>query len=114
MMPSSGSVNNRDKFHWVEFKTLKGLFSFVATKSILGQQFLSLIRFREYTYAMAPVGDVVLLFLTKEEPKSRIYSWDSETGEFVAQAKADRSRINIMVEEVAHDTIVEGLFYSGK
>ncbi|MGI0091289.1 MAG: hypothetical protein ACREBS_06230 [Nitrososphaerales archaeon] len=100
--------------HWIEFKTLKDLFSFVITKSMPGQQFLSLIRFKDYTYTFTPIDDSVMIFFTKDTPKSPIYSWDGEKDEFVPTTKADRSRINILVQEVINDTMIDSLFYKKK
>ena len=111
-MNNKASSDEGAKFHWIEFKTLKDLFSFVITKSIPGQQFLSLIRFRDYTYTFTPIDHTVMVFFTKEVPKAPIYAWDGEKDEFVPTQKADRSRINILVQEVADDTMISSLFYS--
>jgi len=99
------------KFHWIEFKNLKDLFSFVITKSMPGQQFLSLIRFRDYVYTFTPIDHSVMIFFTREQPKSQIYAWDAEKDDFIATQKADRSRVNILVQEVVDDTMITSLFY---
>ncbi len=100
-----------ENFHWIEFRTLKDLFSFVITKSIPGQQFLSLIRYRDYTYTFTPIDHSVMIFFTKEVPKASLYSWDGERDEFIPSQKADRSRVNILVQEVAADTMISSVFY---
>ena len=97
---------------WVEFKTLKDLFSFVITKSMPGQQFLSLIRYKDYTYTFTPIDDSVMLFFTKEVPRAPIYAWDPDKDEFVTMSKPDRTRVNILIQEVVQDTLIDGLFYS--
>jgi len=101
-----------ENFHWIEFRTLKDLFSFVITKSIPGQQFLSLIRYRDYTYTFTPIDHSVMIFFTKDVPKGTIYSWDAERDEFIPTQRADRSRVNILVQEVVEDTMISSLFYS--
>jgi hypothetical protein len=101
-------------FHSVEFRTLKDLFSFVITKSMPGQQFLSLIRFKDYTYTFTPIDDSVMIFFSKEVPKASIYTWDSERDEYVPSTKADRSRVNILIQEVVGDTMIDSLFYGKK
>ncbi len=98
-------------FNWIEFQTLKDLFSFVITKSMPGQQFLSLIRFRDYTYTFTPIDDSVMIFFTKDVPKSPIYAWDAERDEFLPVTKADRSRVNIIVQNVIDDTLISSTFY---
>jgi hypothetical protein len=103
-----------ESFHSIEFRTLKDLFSFVITKSMPGQQFLSLIHFKDYTYTFTPIDDSVMIFFTKEAPKSSIYSWDPERDEFIPSTKSDRSRVNILIEDVIKDTMIESLFYSKK
>lgn len=102
------------KHHSVEFKTLKDLFSFVITKSIPGQQFLSVIRFKQYTYTFTPIDDSVMIFFTKEEPKGPIYAWDADRDEFVILAKPDRTRVNVLVQQVVHDSLIDSLFYGSK
>ena len=97
---------------WVEFKTLKDLFSFVITKTMPGQQFLSLIKYRDYTYTFTPIDDSVMLFFTKEVPKAPIYAWDPDKDEFVTIPKPDRTRVNILIQEVVQDTLINELFYS--
>ncbi|MDA4111417.1 MAG: hypothetical protein OK439_02680 [Thaumarchaeota archaeon] len=104
--------NSGEKFHWIEFRTLKDLFSFVITKSIPGQQFLSLIRYRDYTYTFTPIDHSVMIFYTKDIPKGAIYSWDGEKDEFTPTQKADRSRVNILVQEVVQDTMISAVFYN--
>ena len=76
-----------------------------------GQQFLSLIRFKDYTYTFTPIDDSVMIFFTKEVPKASIYSWDAEKDEFVTSARADRSRVNILIQDVVNDTLIESVFY---
>jgi len=98
-------------FHSIEFRSLKDLFSFVITKSMPGQQFLSLIRFKDYTYTFTPIDDSVMIFYTKEVPKAPIYSWDAEKDEFVTGTRADRSRVNILIQDVVNDTLIESVFY---
>lgn len=100
--------------HWVEFKTLKDLFSFVITKSIPGQQFISLIRYKDITYAFTPLGDNLMIFYTKEEPKSSMYSWDPEGDRYIPETTADRTRLNILIQQVEQDTLIQSLFYSEK
>ena len=59
-MQDNDDQGTGDNFHLVEFRTLKDLFSFVITKSIPGQQFLSLIRFQGlhlHVYTDRPLGD---------------------------------------------------------
>jgi hypothetical protein len=112
--PQSGNNDKTQQDHWVEFKTLKDLFSFVITKSIPGQQFLSVIRFREITYAFTPLGEAVMVFFTKEEPKSPVYAWDSDADKFLPVPTPDRTRLNILVQQVEQDTLISSLFYSGK
>ncbi len=103
---------SKEKFQLVEFRTLKDLFSFVITKSIPGQQFLSLIRFRDYTYTFTPIDHSVMIFFTRDLPKAPIYAWDSERDEFIGTQRADRSRVNILVQEVIDDTMITSIFYS--
>ena len=103
---------SKENFHWIEFRTLKDLFSFVITKSIPGQQFLSLIKYRDYTYTFTPIDHSVMIFFTKEAPKAPLYSWDGERDEFIPSQKADRSRVNILVQEVAADTMISSVFYN--
>ena len=97
--------------NWIEFRNLRDLFSFVITKTMPGQQVVSLIRYREYTYAFTPVGESVMIFFTKDVPKSSYYAWDAERDEFLPVAHADRSRINILIQEVVDDTLINSLFY---
>lgn len=101
-------------YHSIEFRTLKDLFSFVITKSMPGQQFLSLIKFKDYTYTFTPIDDSVMIFFSKEVPKAQIYTWDPEADEFLPSAKTDRSRVNILIQDVANDTMIESLFYKKK
>ena len=114
VMNGQDGDTSTENFHWIEFRTLKDLFSFVITKSIPGQQFLSLIRYREYTYTFTPIDHSVMIFFTKEMPKAPIYSWDGEKDEFIPSQKADRSRVNILVQEVAADTMISSVFYDNK
>jgi hypothetical protein len=101
-------------FHWVEFRTIKDLFSFIITKTMPGQQFLSVIRFKDYTYALAPMNNTVIIFLTKETPRGKIYSWDVEKDDFTPTTRADRTKVNILIQEVAFDSLITKLFYAGK
>lgn len=101
----------KNGINWIEFQTLKDLFSFVITKSMPGQQFLSLIRFRDYTYTFTPIDESVMIFFTKDVPKSPIYAWDAEKDEFLPVQKADRSRVNIIVQKVIDDTLISSIFY---
>jgi hypothetical protein len=110
-MNGQGGDASKEKFHYIEFRSLKDLFSFVITKSIPGQQFLSLIRYRDYTYTFTPIDHSVMIFFTKEMPKAPIYSWDGERDEFIPSQKADRSRVNILVQEVVTDTMISSVFY---
>lgn len=103
-----------ENFHSIEFRTLKDLFSFVITKSMPGQQFLSLIRFRDYTYTFTPIDDSVMIFFSKEVPKASIYTWDAERDEFLPSTRSDRSRVNILIQDVMNDSMIESLFYSKK
>lgn len=98
-------------FNSIEFRTLKDLFSFVITKSMPGQQFLSLIHYKDYTYTFTPIDDSVMIFYTRDTPKATIYSWDAERDEFLPGTKSDRSRVNILIQDVAKDTMIESLFY---
>ena len=100
--------------HWVEFRSLKDLFSFVITKSIPGQQFLSVIRFKEFTYTFTPIDHSVMVFYTKEQPKGPIYAWDPDKDEFVTAPRPDRTKVNILIQEVAQDSLINSLFYGGK
>lgn len=97
--------------NWIEFRTLKDLFSFVITKTMPGQQMISLIRYRDYTYTFVPINESVMIFLTKDIPKASVYAWDSEKDEYVPVPHADRSRLNIMIQEVVEDTMMTALFY---
>lgn len=98
--------------HWVEFKSLKDLFSFVITKSMPGQQFLSVIKYRDFTYVFTPVSEAgVMVFYTKEAPQSPAYAWDSDNDKFIPVHALDRTRLNILVQEVVQDTLIESLFY---
>ncbi|MGI0080374.1 MAG: hypothetical protein ACRECH_12210, partial [Nitrososphaerales archaeon] len=106
-MPSLGE----NKVNWVEFKTLKDLFTFVITKSIPGQQFVSLLKYKSHVYTYSPLDEGVMVFFTKEVPKSGIYVWDADKDDFMPMPKADRTRINILVQEVAEDTLVRSVFY---
>jgi hypothetical protein len=110
-MNDDNTSGDKESYHWIEFRSLKDLFSFVITKSIPGQQFLSLIHFRDYTYTFTPIDHSVMVFFTKEPPKAPIYTWDSERDEFLASQKADRSRVNILVQDVLDDTMIKSLFY---
>ena len=98
-------------FHSIEFRTMKDLFSFVITKSMPGQQFLSLIKFKDYTYTFTPIDDSVMIFFTKDVPKAPIYTWDSEKDEFAPATRADRLRVNILIQDVVNDTMIESAFY---
>jgi hypothetical protein len=111
---SSKKVEEKPENHWVEFKTLKDLFSFVITKSIPGQQFLSVIRYREITYAFTPLGEAVMVFFTREEPKSPVYAWDSDSDKFLPVHTPDRTRLNILVQQVEQDTLISSMFYPDK
>jgi hypothetical protein len=111
-MQDKDDQGSGDNFHLVEFRTLKDLFSFVITKSIPGQQFLSLIRFRDYTYTFTPIDHSVMIFFTRDMPKAPIYSWDGEKDEFIPTQRADRSRVNLLVQEVIDDTMITSIFYS--
>ena len=106
-----GMPQDKMENHVVEFKTLKDLFSFVITKSYPGQQFLSVIRYKEITYTFTPVGDNVMIFFTKEVPKSPIYAWDSDSDKFVSVSSPDRTRLNVLIQEVTKDTLIESTFY---
>jgi hypothetical protein len=97
--------------NWIEFRTLKDLFSFVITKSMPGQQVVSLMHYKDYTYTFSPINDSVMVFFTKEIPKASIYTWDSERDEYLPVAHADRSRLNILVQDVIDDTLIKSLFY---
>jgi len=99
---------------WVEFKNLKDLFSFVITKSMPGQQFLSLIKYKDYIYTFTPIDDSVMLFFTKEASKAPIYAWDPDKDEFITLSKPDRTRVNILIQEVVQDTLIDELFYSAR
>jgi hypothetical protein len=99
------------KVNWVEFKTLKDLFTFVLTKSMPGQQFVSLLRYKNHVYAYSPLDEGVMVFFTKEEPKSAIYAWDPERDDYIPTTKADRTKVNILVQEVAQDTLISSAFY---
>ena len=108
----SDSSDGKEKYHLVEFRTLKDLFSFVVTKSMPGQQFLSLIRFRDYTYTFTPIDHAVMIFFTRDMPKAPIYAWDAERDDFIGTQRADRSRVNILVQEVIDDTMITSIFYA--
>lgn len=79
-----------------------------------GQQFLSLIKYKEITYAFTPLSESVMVFYTREEPKSSLYAWDSDTDRFLPIQMPDRTRLNILIQEVVQDTLIQSLFYSGK
>jgi hypothetical protein len=100
-----------NRVNWVEFHSLKDLFTFVITKSIPGQQFVSLLKYRDHVYTYTPLDEGVVIFFTKEAPKHPIYAWDSERDEFIGMPKADRTRVNIIVQEVAQDTVISSAFY---
>lgn len=99
------------KVNWVEFKTLRDLFTFVITKSIPGQQFVSLLKYKDHVYTYSPLDEGVMVFFTKEVPKSEIYVWDADRDDYMPMQKADRTRINILVQEVAQDTLISSVFY---
>jgi hypothetical protein len=40
-----------------------------------------------------------------------MYAWDAERDEFMPVAHADRSRLNILVQDVVDDTLIKSLFY---
>jgi hypothetical protein len=105
-------MTQQEKVHWVEFATLKDLFSFVVTKSIPGQQFLSIIKYKQYVYTIAPINETLIVFFTKEEPKGKVYAWDPERDDFSPIPKADRTRVNILIQEVVEDTLIKSIFYS--
>src|SRR5579884_3031731 len=105
-------TQTQERVHWIEFRNLKDLFSFVITKSIPGQQFLSVIKYRQHTYTMAPVNDSVMIFFSKEEQKGKVYAWDEKRDNFVVLPKAERSRKNILIQEVKEDTLIKSIFYS--
>jgi hypothetical protein len=110
-MPESGD-SGETNYELVEFRTLKDLFSFIVTKSMPGQQFLSLIRFRDYTYTFTPIDHKVMIFFTRDLPKAPIYAWDGEKDEFIGTQRADRSRVNLLVQEVIDDTLITSIFYA--
>jgi len=115
MSKNENAAQSGNSHHqWVEFKNLKELFSFVITKSMPGQQFLSLIKYKDYTYTFTPIDDSVMIFFTKEIPRSPIYAWDPDRDEFVTMQKPDRTRVNILIQEVIQDTLIKELFYSQK
>jgi hypothetical protein len=112
MNDQADSKSETQNYQLVEFRTLKDLFSFVITKSMPGQQFLSLIRFRDYTYTFTPIDHSVMIFFTRDMPKAPIYVWEPERDEFIATQRADRSRVNLLVQEVIDDTMITSIFYS--
>ncbi len=99
------------KVNWVEFRTLKDLFTFVITKSMPGQQFISLLKYMDHVYTYSPLDEGVMVFFTKEVPRSVVYAWDPDRDEYIPMPKADRTRINILVQEVAQDTLISSTFY---
>lgn len=111
-MPPKKEIESTARNHWVEFKTLRDLFAFVITKSIPGQQFLSVTKYRDYTYAFTPIGDCVMVFFTREEPKTPVYAWDPDSDKFVPLQSPDRTRLNILIQQVEQDTLISSLFYS--
>jgi hypothetical protein len=60
---------------------------------------------------MAPAGDIVEIFYTKESPKAEIYKWMLEQDEFIPTSKLDRSSYNILVQNVLFDSLIEKTFY---
>ncbi len=69
------------------------------------------MHYRDYTYTFTPINDSVMIFFTREAPKSSIYAWDAERDEFLPVVRTDRSRLNILVQDVADDTMIKSLFY---
>lgn len=103
---------NMKNIEWVEFASLKDLFHFLVTHAIPMQQTVSIIHYKDYTYVMAPYGDIIVVFFTKEPPQARVYRWNTEMDEFVPSPKLDRSSYNIIVQDALHDSIIEKQFYT--
>lgn len=97
------------KMHWIEFQTLKDLFLFIVTKSMPGQQFLSVLRYKNHTYAFTPIDESILIMFSREEPKKRFYVWEPETNDCVPVDRIDRSKVNFMIQDVIQDTLVDEL-----
>ncbi|MHA2067645.1 MAG: hypothetical protein ACXABY_25050 [Candidatus Thorarchaeota archaeon] len=95
----------------VEFATLRHLFHFLVTHSMPTQQYASVIRYRDYTYVMAPAGEIVELFFTRDAPQAEIYSWTMEKDEFNPVSRLDKSSYNIIIQNVVYDSIIEKTFY---
>ena len=53
-----------------------------------------------------------MVFFTREAPKAPLYAWDPDKDEFVTMSKPDRTRVNILIQEVLQDTLIDKLFYS--
>jgi hypothetical protein len=99
-----------ENIEWVEFETLKDLFYFIVTHGIPMQQYASVLHYREYTYVMAPSGNLSIIFYTKEAPQAKVYKWDLEQNEFTPSSTLDKSNYNIIIQEAMHDSLLEKHF----
>jgi hypothetical protein len=106
---SSSAADSDKKMHWIEFQSLKDLLLFIVTKSMPGQQFLSVLRYKNHTYAFTPIDESVLIMFTREEPKKHFYVWEAEANDIVAVDRIDRSKVNFIIQDVVRDTLVDDL-----
>jgi hypothetical protein len=111
---NSSSQSAPKKMDWIEFRTLKDLFLFIVTKSMPGQQFLSVLRYKEHTYAFTPIDESVLIMYSREQPKKQVYVWEPETNDVAPVDRIDRSKVNFIIQEVVQDTLVDELLSNMK
>jgi hypothetical protein len=110
----TSKTGSERKFHWIEFQTLKDLFLFIVTKSMPGQQFLSVLRYKGHTYAFTPIDESVLIMFSKEEPKKHFYVWEPEANDCLPVDRIDRTKVNFIIQDVVQDTLVEELLTAMK
>jgi hypothetical protein len=110
----SSAGESEKKMHWIEFATLKDLFLFIVTKSMPGQQFLSVLRYKQHTYAFTPIDESVLIMFSKEEPKKPFYVWEPETNNCLPVDRIDRTKVNFIIQDVVQDTLIDDLLSSMK
>ncbi len=109
MQSSKPQADSGKKMHWIEFQTLKDLFLFIVTKSMPGQQFLSVLRYKNHTYAFTPIDESVLVMFSREEPKKHFYVWEPELNDVMPVDRIDRSKVNFLIQDVVQDTLVDEL-----
>jgi hypothetical protein len=108
-MQSAKSESSEKKFHWIEFKAIKDLLLFIVTKSMPGQQFLSVLRYKNHTYAFTPIDESVLIMFTREVPKKQFYVWEPEINDCLPVDRIDRSKVNFIIQDVVEDTLIDEL-----